>query len=127
MNDHITVNRIDPLIAQKYNIAKYDNMVKFSQWLTAQSIKFENATQALKVYRNEEISTIQISPAPKCTKKSFKNRQQLNSFLRSNGYKWHKLAPMNEYEESKYGESDRWALLDSSGHEYTVNEALAKI
>lgn len=61
------------------------------------------------------------------TERSFKSRKQLNSFLRRNGYRWCKIAPMGEHEESVYGESYRWQLYSADDRQVTVEEALKEV
>lgn len=130
MNSHINISKIDTYTKEEYNIAKYDEMVKFYNWLESQTIKFTNAESALKAYRNSEnTSAAEAQPqqAPCYTKKSFKNRQQLNSLLRRNGYRWAKVAPMGEAEENQYGESFRWELFTPANKITTVDQALKEI
>ena len=132
MNSHINVTRIDSYTAKQYNIKKYDEMVKFHQWLEVQTVRFDSAAQALQTYRGdakplETTDLVQTDKAPRYTERSFKSRQQLNNFLRRHGYTWHKIAPMSENEESHYGESFRWQLFSSDDRPLTVEQALTEI
>ncbi len=132
MNDHIVASKIDPYTAQDFNISKYDEMIKFSRWLDEQKIRFQDALHALRCYRGianmpneEEVEIRETNPT--YTKANFKSRQELNNFLRRHGYTWHKIAPMNEDEEDRYGESWRWQLYSVDDKPVTVNEALSQI
>lgn len=130
LNDHISARKLDIYAKDKYGIASYDEAVKFHKWVEQQVIQFDNTVHALKVYRGEEVSSPKPNhpeDKPKRTEKSFKSRQQVNSYLRRNGYKWYKLASMGEREESEFGECGRWALMDDDNNEYSVKEALARI
>lgn len=131
MNSHIEVNKIDTITANEFSISKYDEMVRFRQWLDEQKVRFDNGRHALKVYRGKEEAPAatgqQIINEPRYTEKSFKSRQQLNSFLRRNGYTWHKIAPMGEVEESQYNESYRWQLYSADDRAVTVEQALSEI
>lgn len=130
MNDHIAVNKIDIYTAKEFQISKYDEMVKFSRWLEDQVIRFQDAKHALRCYRGiaNMPSEDEVREAkPTYTKTDFKNRQQLNNFLRQHGYTWHQIAPMNEAEEDRYGESWRWQLFSDDDMPVTVQEALNRI
>ena len=128
MNSHIKVNRIDRYVARKYGIDKYDAMVEFSRWLKEQQVRFENGKRALQVYTGEvELATVKVQKPEARTEQSFRGRRPLNNHLRQHGYTWHKIAPMNENEESRYGENYRWQLFSSDDRPLTVDQALAEI
>jgi len=124
MNDHIQANKLNHTDSKKYNVADYDDMVKFYRWVEAQTVEFKNTVEALKVYNGHEDAPTQAQL--KTRKQSFSSRKELNSYLRRHGYTWTKVATFGEYEESQYGESTRWSLAKSS-REVTVSQALSEI
>lgn len=130
-NDHINVTKIDTYTNKEFGITSCEEMCKFQTWLDEQPTKIIFVKDALKLYRNPEVVDI-VTTEAKTEKKiykasDFKSRQQLNNFLRRNNYTWHKIAPMNEYEEDRYGESCRWQLYSEDDRTVTVSEALGEI
>ena len=96
INSHIDTSKTPYLTAKKYGIADYSEHVKFYNWLQVQTTRFVNVEDALKAWNGQTVeATPQVPEAPKQYKESdFRSRQELNSFLRRNGYTWHKIATM---------------------------------
>jgi hypothetical protein len=128
VNSHINVSRIPVITAKQYNVVGYDESVKFANWLNAQTTRFATVEDALKAWNGQTVEAPQVAETPKQYKESdFRSRQELNNFLRRNGYTWSKVATFGEYEESRYGESGRWQLYSSDDRAVTVAEALKEI
>lgn len=116
LNKHLNPQRLSFSSKRDYELKTDQDIQDFSDWLEVQTEKFGSVQEALEVYRNgtsvqSETETKVVTTKKTYIQSDFKSRQQLNSFLRRNGYTWHKIAPMNEAEESQYGESYRWQLF----------------
>ncbi len=135
MNSHIDVSKIDQYTAKEYDIAKYENMVKFYGWLQAQTTRYANGKQALQAYRNVTTETTAVEAPQSRPLPTFKSRQQLNSYLRRNGYCWQKTTAEDmdafgaDAFSQRYGDRQDfvWELIAPDFRTITVNQALEEI